>query len=630
MLDLGNWDFNNSGSVELKGEWNFIWMEDNKEFSLSDNEILNWEIVTLPTSWQEINKPQIGYCWLKLKVILPSLNGLGIYLPNSYSACEVYVNGESILQSGGPGNTRETTIPKDIPVLNYIPDSRIIEIAWKISNFHGRNGGPKDVLEIGLLQELHNNIQQTVIIDAIILGILLMMGLYYILLWFGRKEEKTSIYFAFFGILIFLRMMSTNNIMQILLKDMNIYSILLKIEYLSIPLGWTMFIMYLKELYTEETNKIILRIFQITGLIIALLIILAPSWIFTSFLIYIQIILILVGIWMIFINVLAVKNKREGAIIVLSGFILFFIFVINDILFSQNLFRTSFFAPIGLILFIFCQSIVLSIRNAKAFRTSEYLSANLQKEVKHKTDILTNQKKELETINKKLIKSEQMKELLIESIVHDINNYATVISGDIELFVLKNNKNGIASEKLSPAKTASHDIVSLTSNLLDISKMEEGKMNINLKNINYKEIKNTIMQFSKNLIFIKKQIKFNIIEPDVEFTIKADPYLCKRVLQNLFSNAIKYTPVSGSIELSFDIREKENIICLFNSGEPIPDELKPLLFNKYLTIKKTKSEFSKGLGLFFCNMVMENHHGRIWIKSDNKGNYFYIGFKNVS
>ncbi len=422
-----------------------------------------------------------------------------------------------------------------------------------------------------------------------------MMGLYYILLWFGRKEDKTSLYFALFCILIFFRMMSTNNIMQTLLKDLNLYSILLKLEYLSIPLGWTFFIMYLNELYTEEINKLVFKVFQILGLVISLFIILVPTWIFTSFLLYIQIILIIGGIWIIIINVLAVKNKREGAIIVLSGFILFFIFVINDILFSQNLFKTSFFAPIGFILFIFCQSIVLSIRYAKAFRTSEYLSHNLQQEVEHKTIILTNQKKELETINKKLIKSEQMKELLIESIVHDINNYATIIFGDIELFALKNRENSLTSEKLSPAKTASLDIVTLTSNLLDISKMEEGKMDINLKSINYEEIKNIILQFSKNLIFIEKQIKFNIIEPDNKFIIKADPYLFKRILQNLFNNTVKYTPAFGSIELSFDIRAGENIICLFNSGKPIPDELKPLLFNKYIKIKKAKSEISKGL-----------------------------------
>ncbi len=172
VLDLSNWDFNNSGNIELNGEWYFIWMEDNIDLFTSDNEIMNWEIVTLPTSWREINKPEIGYCWLKLKVILPPLMGLGIYLADSYSAGMVYVNGEQILQSGEPGNTRELTIPKGIPILNYIPNSEIIDISWKISNFHGRDGGPKEVLEIGLITKLNNNMQQNAIIDAIILGIL--------------------------------------------------------------------------------------------------------------------------------------------------------------------------------------------------------------------------------------------------------------------------------------------------------------------------------------------------------------------------------------------------------------------------------------------------------------------------
>jgi len=58
--------------------------------------------------------------------------------------------------------------------------------------------------------------------------------------------------------------------------------------------------------------------------------------------------------------------------------------------------------------------------------------------------------------------------------------------------------------------------------------------------------------------------------------------------------------------------------------------LTPLLFQKYITLNKNKFEYSKGLGLFFCKVAIENHNGRIWVESDDKGNYFYLGFKNNS
>jgi signal transduction histidine kinase len=626
ILDLRNWNFEKNGHVTLNGEWKFIWMKHDNAAALSNTLESDWETAVLPNSWQELGKPEKGYSWLKLKVLLPPVKGLGIYLSKSYTSSEIFINTELILQSGNAGSSLETSVPKTLPVFNYIPETDQVEIIWKVSNFHGRNGGPKTVPQIGFQTELHNEIQKALIFDGIILGSILLIGIYNILIWLGRKEDRTSIYFALFCILIFFRMMSTNSIMQILFNDISLFSIMLKLEYLSITLGWTVFIMYLEKLYKKVIIKILSRIFKITGLAFSAVIIVTPTWLFTSLLLCIQIILILAGLFLIFTIILAIKKRLEGAVIVLAGFIAFFAFILNDILLSQNLFQTSFSVPVGLLVFIFFQSITLSIRYAKAFRTEEYLSKNLKKEIDNKTAQLTEQKKELENTNRKLIKTERIKELLTESIVHDINNYASAISGSIELFSANKDISETTAEKLSSAKSASRDIVSLTSNLLDINKMEESKMNINIENIGFKDIKNIIDPLSESLLIKKKQIKFRAVKPNDNFSVNADSYLFRRVLQNLLSNAVKHTKNNGKIEISFKTTETENIISVYNTGEPIPEKMQPVLFDKYLTINKEKSEFSKGLGLYFCKMVMENHKGRIWTDNDSMGNYFYISF----
>jgi K+-sensing histidine kinase KdpD len=181
---------------------------------------------------------------------------------------------------------------------------------------------------------------------------------------------------------------------------------------------------------------------------------------------------------------------------------------------------------------------------------------------------------------------------------------------------------------LNALKTSCDDIVNLSSNLLDISKMEEGRMEINKENYSYKQIQAIVMKFAKNIIYEEKGIKVEIKPPGNSFTISVDPYLLERVMQNLFNNATKYTYRSGRIEMGFETGKTENIIYLFNSGNPIPDEQKDILFNKYIILGQKRSQYSKGLGLFFCRMVMEAHGGRIWVESHDDGNYFKCSFIN--
>ena len=100
----------------------------------------------------------------------------------------------------------------------------------------------------------------------------------------------------------------------------------------------------------------------------------------------------------------------------------------------------------------------------------------------------------------------------------------------------------------------------------------------------------------------------------------------QRVVQNLYSNAAKYAPRGSNVEMRFYKEVKENILCFFNSGKPIPETEKEELFEKYARLKNKHSQYSKGLGLFFCRMVMHAHKGRIWLDTDENGNYFKLAF----
>jgi two-component system sensor histidine kinase VicK len=100
-----------------------------------------------------------------------------------------------------------------------------------------------------------------------------------------------------------------------------------------------------------------------------------------------------------------------------------------------------------------------------------------------------------------------------------------------------------------------------------------------------------------------------------------------RVISNLISNAIKFSPTGGTIQVKVAEVNTKIIIAVKDNGIGIPDKLKDQVFNMFTSAQRpgTSGEKSFGLGLSICRQIMEKHHGRIWFESDtNIGTTFFI------
>jgi serine/threonine protein kinase/signal transduction histidine kinase/tetratricopeptide (TPR) repeat protein len=270
------------------------------------------------------------------------------------------------------------------------------------------------------------------------------------------------------------------------------------------------------------------------------------------------------------------------------------------------------------------------IENARLMEEYKHLTAHLENKVKEQTGAINDQNEVLHATNLRLIESERMKGLLTGTIVHDIKNFAAAISGNIRLLAYRHSNDQKTIRSVDLAGESCSDIVTLASNLLDISRMEEGKLTVQPQRIYFEEIAAIAQKFGGNVLFDERKIAVTITPAaDREFSVLADPYLMERVIQNLYSNAAKYTQPGGRVQLSFENAGQENVIVFFSSGAPIPDAQREIIFDKYSRIDNNASYYSKGLGLFFCKMVMTAHRGRIWLDTGKDGNYFKLGFKKI-
>lgn len=240
--------------------------------------------------------------------------------------------------------------------------------------------------------------------------------------------------------------------------------------------------------------------------------------------------------------------------------------------------------------------------------------------------LINTQMKRLSEFNTQLEEAGKLKDILADTLVHDIKNAIAAIEGSLYFITEKYKEDSQSLEIFHAASIACTDIINLSSNLLDVRKIEEGKLECQKESCSFDQIRIIINRFTHYPLFYEKKISVDIRLPEAAVLFYVDIYLLEQVIHNLLNNALKYTPANGKIIISGESDDnKEIIITFYNSGKPIPEGMMDSIFEKYKRGKTKRSKYSKGLGLYFCKMAMEMHGGRIWVESNDTGNYFKLG-----
>jgi PAS domain S-box-containing protein len=165
----------------------------------------------------------------------------------------------------------------------------------------------------------------------------------------------------------------------------------------------------------------------------------------------------------------------------------------------------------------------------------------------------------------------------------------------------------------------------LIDTLLDVTKIEAGKLGLDLKMVKLGAICQEIIDELKQYADLKHiTLKTDI---DTKLETMTDPLLAKEVFANLLSNAIKYTPDNGTITLR--LRGKGNMIVysVQDTGLGIPEGVQDRIFTKFFRAPNVvrKETSGTGLGLYLVKSIVDNLGGKVWFKSkENQGSTFYF------
>ncbi len=254
---------------------------------------------------------------------------------------------------------------------------------------------------------------------------------------------------------------------------------------------------------------------------------------------------------------------------------------------------------------------------------------------------------ELKVTNRKLQKLERLKSEFISIVSHELRTPLTAIKNAMDIIL--SGKAGEMTENIekfvSMGKRNATRLSGIINDLLDISKIEAGKMDFKFELINIEPVieyvKNNLTEVAR-----EKDLTIKYLPSEKPVQIYADSNRLEQVLTNLVSNAIKFSPEAGEIEvttkivnareLQYDNSFEEDIknlqgnylqVCVEDHGIGIERKDLNHVFDKFAQIENSLSRKigGTGLGLPIARQLIESHNGAIWCDSEiNKGSRFYF------
>lgn len=212
---------------------------------------------------------------------------------------------------------------------------------------------------------------------------------------------------------------------------------------------------------------------------------------------------------------------------------------------------------------------------------------------------------------------ENMRSSFISDVSHELRTPMTIISGFIEGVLDGTIPDGEKNKYLTTVLEEVKRLSRLVSELLEASRLEQGKIKIEKKNVDMNRLAaESVFAYEQQLT--EKKINVDLQLYENECIAMADKDSIKRVLINLIDNAIKFTPEGGDISVSTRKQDKKVLVSVENSGEGIREEDLRHIWERFYKSDKSRSQDKKGvgLGLHIVKTIITQHGGEIFAESE--------------
>ncbi len=628
ILDLSNWNWKTNGVADLNGEWEFYWNTFYNPGKTDTSQNIQPDYIVVPGFWNSkvpgvgMFKPAVGYATFRLKILCPPGDQhLDLKLLTIASAYKLFVNGKQILEVGRPGTSKTTTVPDFAPAIVPVePVNNELDIVVQVSSYSYSVGGLWDYIKLGTHQQIQSLWIKNVGIDFFIAGSFFLMGIFYLVIFFYFTKRRATLYFSAFCLLLAIRPLVTGELSILYITNWN-WTLIKHIEFISFYLAVPVLSLFSCELFPKEFSRKILRLILFVTTPFVLVAIFASPYIFRYTLRPFQVIMLITAIYGLYVYIKAVKNKRPGSIYFLTGFIILFIAIINDLLYTSLIIQSINLIYFGLFILIISQAVALSRQFFWAFSKLEVLNNELElinAELSQKNIAINEANDQLTKFNSEL-------DILVSRTSHDLRSPLTSI---VALVYIIKEEQHVAKRNayLEMQLRTLHRLNVLITDILDFSRNK--RTVLNFEPVDFTELLNSALQdhqFSDNSAHIER-----VAEVKQDGTFISDKSRLNMILYNLISNGLKYYDKhknNSYLKVLINVTNKEAAIKVMDNGTGIEENDLENIFTMFYQADNTSK--GTGLGLYIVSEAVKKLGGTIKVESGlTEGTIFTVLIPN--
>lgn len=430
--DLRNVQFDQTGAVRLDGEWAFYW----QELLPSDGHAELTSYTTVPGMWANSGKDGKGFASYRLRVLLPhGLEGIGLKMPEFSTAYELWVNGVSKAKNGTVSKVPDEGRAAYGPELIYLHSPKdTLNLLLHVSNYHFYTGGVPQSVIIGNYEVLASFRESQIGYGAMLFGILLIIGLFHLGIYFFRPKEKYNLYYSLYCLLMAANTLFVTERWIFAVGGPALWPLLYKVYISTIYLVLLMLILFYSAFFHPVIARWVKRSMSTIFIFQALLVIVLPTSVGSWLEPIAGINLMAAGFIAIFIFAKAVWQRKEGALVIAICNVVFLVSFVLDGLLSVNQISGIHLSHYVTVLYVIVISIILSRRIANAFNKVESLSTDLQSTNEALTQLNKSLEEKVDERTRQVVQQEKMAALgqLTANIAHEINTPMGAIKASIE------------------------------------------------------------------------------------------------------------------------------------------------------------------------------------------------------
>lgn len=247
------------------------------------------------------------------------------------------------------------------------------------------------------------------------------------------------------------------------------------------------------------------------------------------------------------------------------------------------------------------RGVIIQSRDVTKVVQSEKLLAQKNKELEVALSNITAQKAK-----------DAQKDEFISIASHELKTPLTTIKGYVQLIedMLHDQTDDTMLRYIKKASSAIDRLNNLTTDLLDATKMQHGKLNLNFTNFDFNEMLEDVIEFTRHtspgFIVVKTGATTSHVHGDKE--------RLHQVCANLLSNAVKYSNKHGKIEVFVNEEPHQVTVDIIDTGIGIDADNLHKVFDRFYRVNNMQGQ-GLGIGLYITKEIVERHHGKIWAKS---------------